>query len=139
MSQKFLTDITGQNRDGVKAGCLFKKSRQTREKTMYTFTNLLAALFIFSMIPENSADISEDTATEQPAPQDSGYVVIESIDDNVVTIDTGNGTFTLPRNMLPSNINQEGFVIEWHISEEEHDKRMAQARSRIERMQQMSK
>ena len=84
---------------------------------MYSLTNLMAAIFIFSMIPEDSASTSQEAATEQNEPQESGYVVIESIENDIATIETEKGTFHVPRKYLPSNINREGMVIEWHISE----------------------
>lgn len=65
----------------------------------------------------------------------SGYVVVESVDDDIVVLEAEGGTIEVPRNWLPGSVLKEGNVLVWHVSGKERARRLLHAQLRIERMQ----
>ncbi len=69
---------------------------------------------------------------------ETGYVVIDRIDERGAWVEGDNGGFLLPRGAMGLDTVREGDVIEWRIAGDEREKRLASARERLRRMEQES-
>ena len=62
-------------------------------------------------------------------------LVLDRMDENHAVIETQNGTFFIPREILPHEMQKEGTVFELHHVPSQAEKRLVQAQARLERMQ----
>ena len=65
-------------------------------------------------------------------------LVLEEIEDSIAILETAEGRIYIPKDLLPPGTH-EGNVLKLSILQDETDLRLAEARSRIERMQRMSR
>lgn len=104
---------------------------------MLIWLNALASLFLFSGSNDTEEPGVNTEVSEVSAPQESGYVVIDSIDDDIIVVETDQGNVIVPIELFPENSVHEGTVIEWRIAYDESERRLKEAQSRITRMQSM--
>ena len=106
---------------------------------MSIWMNALSALFMVTSGTNSMVDVTTPLVKpEVQETQNSGYVVVESVDDEVVVIETAQGIITIPRAVFPGNGIYEGAVLEWRIADDEASRRLDEAKLRLERMKAMS-
>ena len=106
---------------------------------MSIWMNALSALFMVTSGTNPMADVpSPLVKPETHEPQSTGYVVVESVDDEAVVIETSKGVITIPRSLMPNDGIYEGAILEWRVADDEASRRLAEAKLRIERMKAMS-
>ena len=62
-------------------------------------------------------------------------LVLDRMDENHAVIETPNGTFFIPKEILPHEMQKEGTVFELHHVPSLAEKKLVQAQARLERMQ----
>lgn len=105
---------------------------------MLIWLNVLASLFIFSGSNDTTEPEVDTEVSEVVDSQESGYLVIDSIEDDIVVVETEQGNVIVPIDLFPQNSVHEGTVIEWRIAYDESERRLKEAQSLIDRMQSMS-
>ena len=105
---------------------------------MSIWLNALSALILISGTGDVSETDVNPSESEVACVQESGYVVVESVEDDVVILETDKGNIVIPSEVLPENLIKEGLVIEWRIADEEAEKRLQEGQSRIDRLEEMS-
>ena len=107
-------------------------------KQMMIWLNALATLFLYSGNGEAVESRETPVVIEETATSARGYVVVESVEDEIVVIETDHGEVCVPRELFPELVIHEGMVLEWRVADEERYRRLEEAQERIHRMQSLN-